>query len=249
MTVSDRSQGLVIACSRCGETKPSSEYYTGRRQCKTCVLSINQRYRQDHAVEIAAQKAVYTATDAYKQRRVEWSREWREKNRADISEKHKAWRKRNRDRLRRYRSKDPEGYRRRSREWLTRHPDLAAERARRWREENPEPYRLTRRNARMRRRALEKAAETVAFSMQQLRGRIAYYGGKCWICRSADYEQIDHVKPLSKGGAHILANLRPACRSCNRAKAARWLGTDRIQELISDVLIRSGRIRPSQVRG
>jgi hypothetical protein len=32
---------------------------------------------------------------------------------------------------------------------------------------------------------------------------------------------IDHVVPVSKGGAHTLGNVRVACRSCNSAKGAR----------------------------
>jgi 5-methylcytosine-specific restriction endonuclease McrA len=38
----------------------------------------------------------------------------------------------------------------------------------------------------------------------------------------AEAVEWDHVKPLAKGGAHILANLRPACLSCNRSKRDRW---------------------------
>lgn len=34
----------------------------------------------------------------------------------------------------------------------------------------------------------------------------------------------DHVKPLAKGGPHILANIRPACVSCNSRKHATWAG-------------------------
>lgn len=47
------------------------------------------------------------------------------------------------------------------------------------------------------------------------------YGNLCWICGGPG-EQIDHVKPLSKGGAHCLANLRPACFRCNNKKRAMW---------------------------
>jgi 5-methylcytosine-specific restriction endonuclease McrA len=35
---------------------------------------------------------------------------------------------------------------------------------------------------------------------------------------------IDHVKPLSKGGQNLLANLRPACISCNARKGGKWYG-------------------------
>ncbi|NAE18264.1 hypothetical protein GUJ16_13385 [Enterococcus hirae] len=34
--------------------------------------------------------------------------------------------------------------------------------------------------------------------------------------------EIDHVKPLSRGGSAWPANLRPACRTCNSKKRARW---------------------------
>jgi hypothetical protein len=56
----------------------------------------------------------------------------------------------------------------------------------------------------------------------QIRARIDFYGGLCWICRSAPYEALDHVKPLARGGSNWPANLRPACQSCNSQKGAKW---------------------------
>ncbi|WP_209961193.1 HNH endonuclease signature motif containing protein [Micromonospora sp. HB375] len=70
--------------------------------------------------------------------------------------------------------------------------------------------------------ALQREALYLGHTQEQLEQRIAYYGGKCWICRVAPWEHIDHVKPLSKGGAHILANLRPSCASCNLGKSDKW---------------------------
>lgn len=56
---------------------------------------------------------------------------------------------------------------------------------------------------------------------EQLAARVAYYGGRCHICReSAD--QIDHVKPVVVGGSNWPANLRPICRRCNSSKGATW---------------------------
>lgn len=71
-----------------------------------------------------------------------------------------------------------------------------------------------------RRRALEDAAlgEVTA---EQLAARIAYYGGRCWMC-TAPWTCIDHVKPLAAGGSNWPANLRPACRSCNARKQHHW---------------------------
>lgn len=48
--------------------------------------------------------------------------------------------------------------------------------------------------------------------------------GRCWYCGTqmnpfADFH-VDHVHPVSRGGSNSLANLVPACESCNMAKRA-----------------------------
>ena len=54
-------------------------------------------------------------------------------------------------------------------------------------------------------------------SLLQLWWRIKYYDYLCWIC-GKDYEEIDHVIPVSKGGTNWPANLRPICKKCNRVR-------------------------------
>lgn len=44
--------------------------------------------------------------------------------------------------------------------------------------------------------------------------------GKCVYCGSTDTIQIDHVRPVSRGGSDDITNLVPACQSCNKAKGA-----------------------------
>lgn len=72
-----------------------------------------------------------------------------------------------------------------------------------------------------RRRAAQLAAITLPFTPQQLAQRWLYYGNRCWICR-AEATATDHVKPLTKGGAHMLCNLRPICKHCNSSKHNKW---------------------------
>ena len=45
-------------------------------------------------------------------------------------------------------------------------------------------------------------------------------GGVCHICGGGLEKRwvVDHVKPLSKGGANSIDNYLPACKSCNRLK-------------------------------
>lgn len=71
------------------------------------------------------------------------------------------------------------------------------------------------RHARMAAAAGSATADAIA-------SRIEYYGRLCWICRTAPYEAIDHVKPIRHGGSNWPANLRPACKSCNSRKGSKW---------------------------
>lgn len=48
------------------------------------------------------------------------------------------------------------------------------------------------------------------------------YGNKCLCCGCVDKKlTIDHVIPISQGGAHSLSNLQPLCKSCNCSKNKR----------------------------
>lgn len=71
-----------------------------------------------------------------------------------------------------------------------------------------------------RRRALKLHATIQKFTLTQLEERLSVFGHRCAYCGGA-YEELDHVKPLSRGGPHCLANLRPSCLTCNRRKWAK----------------------------
>ena len=72
-----------------------------------------------------------------------------------------------------------------------------------------------------RRRAKVLGSMVVDFTSEQVDQRWAYYGNKCWLCREPA-TATDHVKPISKGGAHMLCNLRPICKPCNSRKHNKW---------------------------
>ena len=160
---------------------------------------------------------------ANKDRERAYNQAWRERNPERDREYSRRSRERNPDADRAYYAKTRDARVAYTREWHKRNPDYS----RRYRAENPDALREWRgRNPertflyKSQRRA--RQASPLRFSPEQLAQRIAYYGGKCWICRIAPYEHLDHVKPLSKGGGHLLANLRPACAACNVRKNARW---------------------------
>lgn len=86
-----------------------------------------------------------------------------------------------------------------------------------WRRKNPEKKRALE----SRRRAREVSAKITSFTAEQLALRWDYYGNRCYLCGD-EATQSDHVKPLAKGGAHALCNLRPICQPCNGRKGDRW---------------------------
>jgi len=120
------------------------------------------------------------------------------------------------------------------REWRAANPERERENQRRWREANREKvaakyqrWRLTHldqeADRQRRREALKLTTAVTTISPEMLAAKFAYWGNRCWMCGTTA-SQVDHVKPLTKGGAHILANLRPACISCNSRKHNRWYG-------------------------
>lgn len=82
-----------------------------------------------------------------------------------------------------------------------------------------------------RRRARKLGAQVTPYTQAQLVERMQACGNKCWMC-GGPFEEVDHVKPLSKGGKDCLSNLRPSCRSCNRSKSAKWFGVSGLHQLV-----------------
>lgn len=73
-----------------------------------------------------------------------------------------------------------------------------------------------------RRKATLREVPCVPFTVEQLAARLSMFAG-CWMCGTKDGPMhVDHVKPVSKGGPHMLANLRPACPPCNLSKKDQW---------------------------
>jgi 5-methylcytosine-specific restriction endonuclease McrA len=159
-----------------------------------------------------------------------------QKNADRIKERSRQWRQDNPDRKRendsRYYQENREKALEQGAERYQRNRERHLELSTRWRKNNPERrkqikakwYQNNKEIAFQqgrRRRARLRGAPTVPYTVEQLRGRWAYYGHKCWVC-SEPATEIDHVKPIAKGGAEMLCNLRPICRSCNASKCDKW---------------------------
>lgn len=131
---------------------------------------------------------------------------------------------------------DPDARRRvaaASKAWHEAHPGVLKQASLRWKKANPEKTRAQCRRYKKRRpdvvnagiqlrraRKIDAAIQCVTAKM--LHDRASVFGHVCAYC-GGPHEQWDHVIPLSRGGKHCLANLRPACARCNRSKHAKRL--------------------------
>jgi 5-methylcytosine-specific restriction endonuclease McrA len=79
----------------------------------------------------------------------------------------------------------------------------------------------------------------IPYTDEQLAAKYALWGNRCWICGCTDKPLTrDHVKPVSKGGADMLSNIRPACQSCNSKKHNQW--PVRYTKALTAAYLRSG---------
>jgi len=175
--------------------------------CKQCAVvfeppHFNTRYCAACGTSQAASLRTRTKhAEAIKERK----RAYVEANKKAVATQQKRWRDNNPERAK-------EGQRRR---YLA-NRQVRIDRAKAWNKAHPE----NKVHREARRRARKRNAMSIPFTQSELGERLSMFAG-CWICGGSQ-QAIDHVKPLAKGGAHILANLRPICQSCNSSKGARW---------------------------
>ena len=81
-------------------------------------------------------------------------------------------------------------------------------------------YRIYHREKSKRRKAQARGQTPVAVSVNALLTRFGQFGNCCAYCGCAGDMEIEHVVPISRGGAHDISNIVPACASCNRSKSA-----------------------------
>lgn len=202
--VSPAEPGEGKACTRCGSWRPLDEFYPdkGKRDgrhsiCKQCESERSRErwegIKQDPE-RLAAEKAR--------------SRAYFEANRDKYRESAREWRKNN-----------PEKWCAIITAWNRANPERAREIARR-------SYQLTYRadsgpmlEKNARRRALKKAANVGVVNYTVL---LELHGLGCYLCGgeiSPDDLHMDHVVPLSRGGAHSMENIRPSHAACNLRKS------------------------------
>jgi len=161
--------------------------------------------------------------------RAVYNKAYREANAEETAARMRAWCQANPDYHKAWRDEHADEIAAQAKMYSAAHADEIAARLKAWRESNPEQAAAQQR----RRRARLVNATVEDFDEKEVWERAGY---ACVYCGATDNLSIDHIKPLSKDGAHGLDNLCVACRSCNSSKGAKpligWLaGTERLDLL------------------
>jgi 5-methylcytosine-specific restriction endonuclease McrA len=233
----------VKVCKKCGQAKPSEDFYLYQKEppryhgsCKECFAEDGRRKRVENP-DVNREKCRRYAA-AHREEARERAREWyaenrdraleaakayAEANREAISEQRRQFRQANSDRLkeenqRKYRAKKAE-YNERSARYYQQNRAKMREAFKRWRIANPARMKALRQTERGRRRKLAgkpfKAEEiTALYGRQQ---------GRCFYCGTPlafGEFHLDHYIPLKMGGPHEITNIVIACGPCNLKKGA-----------------------------
>lgn len=171
---------------------------------------------------LARQSLRETQPDIVRERNRIKQAKWRASNPENFRtyrKKHYAANKRRILDLRRN-ARNPEKERERSRKRYAANPEKWRKWGKRWQQANLHRYRIYGNTRRARKNAVfvEVVDPRVVFDRDK---------GICGICLTAvdpaSAWEVDHVMPISKGGAHSYANVQLSHRRCNRVKHARIL--------------------------
>lgn len=132
---------------------------------------------------------------------------WIDRSRRRIIELRRAWRQRAENRR-----KESEWARR----WYVTNRPRALETSRQWSRRNRD---RKNHHERARRGLIKGGAGT--WSLSEWRSLLDRYGLACAYCARPGPLTADHRVPLSRGGSNEIANLLPACKSCNSRKGTR----------------------------
>ena len=185
-------------CTTCKTELSKDQFHVERKskdglrsQCKKCCsFKKKQKYAANpEKVKIAV--SLYVEKNHAKV--TEYKKEWYQKNRQKIRERHAEHYKRNSDHIK--------------------------EKVQDWKESNLEKVKLIQRSSQARRRAIFRKADGKhnASDIAKLLVLQRWKCASCFVDLKNGYH-VDHIQPLSKGGANWPNNLQCLCPKCNRKK-------------------------------
>lgn len=202
-------------------------WLTKRNCCAECNKENCRAYYQRNAKAIIAQKREYQAAnrDEVLAKKAEYRDRNRERLREDCRAYHASHREQRRQYSRQWRASlspderkefDRQGREKRREERAAHRREWGIATGYKWHRVNPAGQAA--KNARRRVKILQ--AEGYYSDADVLRLK-ELQGGKCACCRKKAKLEVDHIKPLVKGGTNWPSNLQLLCKPCNSRKAAK----------------------------
>ena len=198
--------------------------------CKACSNKRNAEYQQNNPEKIKERKKEHYQNN--KEKILEQHKEYRQNNKEKLNKQKKEHYQNNKEKINKrhkeYRQNNKEKIKEQKKEYLQNNKEYFKEYKKEYHKNNPHKVR----EASRKRRALEKANIHEPYSEDQV---LKLYGSVCHICKeeidlsanrstgASGWEQglhLDHVIPISKGGADTLENVKPAHGLCNLQKSA-----------------------------
>lgn len=199
-------------CSRCKTDKPESEFHKNRATkdglygfCKPCSVKAAQEWQKKNP-----------------ERAKKSAREYRKNNKEKVAKRTREYRKKNIEKVRKWR-----------RDWSKAHPEYTRAASAKARKEHP------RRNKEHQRKYAQNNKDKMNAKTRKYRARKKFLLGshtkediekirksqnnKCFWCdRKVKFPgHIDHVVPITRGGANSPENLVLACEFCNKSKGSK----------------------------
>lgn len=210
----------------------ATTYVTG----KPCPKGhIGPRYSSNANCVACVKENAKARAEADPEKRKRQHAEWRKRNPAKIRAWSEAARKRNPEKSRAYCAK-----------WAKKHSGQMSAIQAAWRKANPEKIRELKvawkadnpdyaAVAAQRRRTRKASAAGAGVSQREWRQIVADALELCAHCNQHKPLTMDHVEPLSRGGAHDPENIVAACKSCNSSKhdtpLVLWLALRSLREM------------------
>jgi hypothetical protein len=223
-------------CSKCGEPKDESEFYTHKgtsygkppyliAMCKVCCIKKSNEWQREHPDKVLIK-----------------NKRWQEKNSDRMKKYYHQYNEEHQEQ--RYENshnhylKYIEKYHDKSKRWYLDHPDKGKEYVRKYIKNNPEKVAESQRKWKsknlsklvvigQRYRANKKHAPINDFTDYDWNDLLFIYDHRCAYCRKDEIKAggltQDHVIPLSRSGNHSIDNIVPSCRSCNSRKKDKTL--------------------------
>lgn len=164
----------------------------------------------------------------------EQMKKWVAEHPGKMAEYQRNFRERDPDRtteiIKRFREKNPDSCKIASQKFRDKYPVRVKEIQAKWKAANPIAYKVHHANGRHRRTEyLKNTPLSERVKVGQWKDLVSWWGMQCAYCGCPLTEvHVDHVVPVSHGGAHRIDNILPVCKHCNSSKNNKpleeWMG-------------------------